>query len=204
MGSTRLRLIALAITAMISTALHNTEAYVQTKTIHKEFDGLKLVVKHRKKPLKPFKQLKDSIIYQESKGNPTIVSSSGFMGLYQIGTLALQDIGMSNKVSLSKFTQNPNCFPPELQHKCFEQIIINNVHYMRNHMKYVGDTIGGVVIDTSALVMGAHGIGQKAVKRFLESNGHVDMKEGNGIPVSFLMRKFHGYHIPVNELKGLN
>ena len=138
--------------------------FMNSITHHKPVFTLKLGTLARQKPKKPsFEDLRNKVIHHESRGDSVVINSYGYMGLYQIGTNALEDIGLSKKVSLSKFRKNPDIFPAELQHRAFEQVIKNNMHYLRNYTHYIGDTIAGVVIDTSSLLMGAHGTGQMAV-----------------------------------------
>lgn len=151
----------------------------------------------RVKSLKSFNLLQEKVIEKESGGDKYIVNSLGYMGLYQFGTLALKDIGMKN-INKNEFLENEY-----LQHRAFEQLLINNARYLRNYTKYIGKNINGVTIDTSSLLLGAHLVGAKQVKRFLKSNGSYIPTDANNVSVVDYMKLFHGYSIDIKSLKGI-
>lgn len=181
---------------LISSFLISTFEPVDTKAsiinhqvlVLSSLKGVKLVPSQ-----KSFSELREEIINQESQGDPTIVNRSGYMGLYQIGELALKDLGYG--ITLREFRSNPNCFPESLQHKVFSQLLQKNWYYLRNYKGFVGDTIKGIKIDTSCLVVASTGAGVKSVKVFLKSKGKIDPTDGFGVPVSVLLRKYSNYNL---------
>lgn len=139
------------------------------------------------------------LIYRESGGDPSIVNSAGFAGLYQFGAPRLADLGVYTPAKNENLrdwegtwdgTFNIPGFPnvktlgdflatPEAQHEAFklheakmDQEIADN-----GFDKYVGQTVNGVLITTQGLHNMLHlgGVGgtRKALKgeTVTDSNG---------------------------------
>lgn len=157
---------------------------------------------------KDFDMFANDIAQKESSGIWTISNRYGYMGLYQIGRLALKDVsdrtddpslkGIHKIVTKSKFDKNPNIFPVELQTKVFREILKNNKAYLRDYYKYIGTVVGGVQITESGLLASAHLVGHRGIKKFLDSNGRVDTKDGNGVKCSTYLKQFSHYNININ------
>jgi hypothetical protein len=62
-------------------------------------------------------------------------------------------------------------------------------------LDYDGKNIGGVDITTSGLVASSHLRGALAVKKFLDSDGKVDLSDANGTKVSDYMKTFAGFEL---------
>lgn len=159
-------------------------------------------VKGDKKSFSSF--LKD-IAQKESKGRWDVSSNSGYLGLYQIGRLALEDVSQKTKnpelkglhitIDKESFDENPNIFPPELQTKVFKQLLRNNKQYLKPYYKYIGKTVGGVEITESGILGGSHLVGHGGVKKFLKSGGAIDITDSNGVKCSEYLKKFSNYKI---------
>jgi hypothetical protein len=128
------------------------------------------------------------IRYSKKSGNPV------YIGKYQFGKIALQDVGLDPEI-INKFKDNPSVFPPELQEKVVKKLIRKNKKYLGKYLDYDGKNIGGVDITTSGLVASSHLRGALAVKKFLDSDGKVDLSDANGTKVSDYMKTFAGFEL---------
>ena len=140
--------------------------------------------------LKEFARIVASV---ESKGDWTAVSSSGlYIGLYQIGDLALKEVGIKN-VSVKKFTRNPGIFPKDAQMLALKKLALVNCTYLETEIKrFDGKRMYGHMITKSGLLGAAHHIGVGRVKQFLYT-GKV-AKDGNGVLMTTLLDKMASIH----------
>lgn len=139
---------------------------------------------------KNFNAFLDDIAQLESGGRYDVVSSLGYLGKYQVGRLALCDIGMEG-ISNDDFINTP-----ELQEIAMRMLLRKNKKYLQSYIgKYNSKRIAGIRIDESALLGGAHLTGVGSVMKFLDSGGVVDPVDGNGIKTSSRIRKFEGYKL---------
>ena len=147
---------------------------------------------------------------RESSDSYTIVNEHGYTGAYQFGKDALIDAGFMDRGgnwtsyarshgvgSWDDFKANSTA-----QDVAFQNLTEQNWKYLRNHFRYVGQTIGGVPITVSGMLAGAHLVGHGAVKRFLNSGGATVPKDGNHVPVTEYMRRFAGYDFIFGNRKG--
>jgi len=126
----------------------------------------------------------------ESGGDPAAVSKSGlYIGLYQIGDLALKEIGWKG-VTVRQFRKNPNIFTQEDQMKALAMITDKNRWYLKRYIAlYSGREVHGYKITTAGLLAAAHHIGARKVKEFLKT-GKIS-KDGNGVKMTFFIRRMH-------------
>jgi hypothetical protein len=127
----------------------------------------------------------------ESSGRYNIVKVKGdYWGRYQIGPIARREIGI-DKISQKEFLDNHR-----LQDGIVTALLIRNKTYLRNYIgEYEGKEIGNIYITQSGLLAGAHLRGHTAVIKFLESNGKIDEKDGNGVLVSKYINYFGNYNL---------
>lgn len=132
---------------------------------------------------------------RESGGDWKIVGgyNDAYIGLYQFGNSALRDI--DSNVRVKAFKKNRDVFPPLEQHKACIALMRNNKRYLKNHYKYIGKTINGVKINEAGLLASAHLVGHGAVKKWLESNGKNEGKDGFGTSLVEYMKLMKGVHI---------
>jgi hypothetical protein len=147
---------------------------------------------------------------RESSDDYTKVNERGYTGAYQFGKAALIDAGFMDRSgnwtsyarshgvnSWEDFKANPAA-----QDIAFQNFTEQNWKYLKNHFSYVGQTIGGVPITVSGMLAGAHLVGQRDLKRFLNSGGAEVPIDGNNVPVTEYMRKFAGHNFIFGNRKG--
>jgi DNA-binding transcriptional MerR regulator len=139
-----------------------------------------------------------AIANRESGGDPTIVNSLGYRGKYQFGEIALKEVGLENKVKLNKFKKNPKIWPESQQDKAMKELMLKNKQHLGEYVsKYNGKKIKGITVTESGMLAGAHLLGPKNVKKFLDSNGTIDPKDGFGTRLSEYLSKFSGYKMDI-------
>ena len=117
-----------------------------------------------------------------------------YIGKYQFGYYAFKDIG-KEPVRHHLFRKNPNIYPESEQDKDMIKLLKKNKHYLRNFMKYIGQEMKGIEITESGMLAASHLVGNVGIKEFLNSDGKVDPKDGNGVPCSSYLKKFAGYQL---------
>lgn len=144
----------------------------------------------------------DAIAQKESTGDPTIVNELGYMGKYQFGKIALEDVGKIKnqeeyKKFLNKFKKNPHkVWPESKQDEAMKKLLSNNKKYLGDYIsKYVGKTKKGIDITLSGLLAGCHLLGASNVKDFLDRG--VVTRDANGTPITEYIEKFGGYNIKI-------
>ncbi|GEM_PF-1650188 len=146
---------------------------------------------------------------RESTNKPNVINKQGYAGLYQMGEQALADIGVykkdgkynndwkgtfvKNEFGISSLQDFLN--DVEKQNKAQVAFKKKQWGYIKHYRleQFVGQTINGQEITTSGLLAGAHLVGVKGLKKYLESNGEQDVKDGNNVSVSEYIRDFADY-----------
>ena len=150
------------------------------------------VIKIKKNEIKKF--LHD-FAQQESSGNPKSINSLGYIGKYQFGTKALEDVGLEH-ITVKKFRANPNIFPEHKQDEAMIKLLKLNRTYLGDYYtKYEDKVIAGVKITRSGILAGCHLVGNGAAKQFLDSNGRIIPRDGNDVPITEYIKKFGGYYL---------
>ncbi|MFM2392569.1 MAG: hypothetical protein RLZZ546_546 [Bacteroidota bacterium] len=154
----------------------------------------------------------------ESNGKWNVANKYGYMGKYQIGKLALIDLGYDtawvNKLQESiymipdtVFTKKDTIvrkfyyfdltmFPPKKQEEVIKKLLNKNeTVYLRKHIKkYVGKEISGVRI-TKAGILSASFLGFGYVDKFLTSNGKINPSDANGHSIKERFLHFENYEL---------
>lgn len=144
---------------------------------------------------KTFDEFLEKLAWRESRGNWKIVNRFGYMGKYQIGKLALKDIGMDS-IKASDFRKDPNVFPEHLQEIAIRKYIKKNKLYLKDCIDcYKNTTVNGILITESSIIGAAHLVGQKNVKEWLDCDGHVKKVDGNGVTIESYLKLFSGYKL---------
>ncbi len=159
-----------------------------------------------------FSAYADALRQRESSDNyKSVTTTNGlsFYGAYQFGSSALIDAGFldakGNWTSLAKSfgvtSFSTFLSTPLAQDAAFENFTEKNFDYLKNYQSYVGKTVGGIVITQSGMLAGAHLVGQRAVKTFLNTNGAIIRADGNGIPITEYMTNYSQYNFtfPANS-----
>ena len=154
----------------------------------------------------------------ESNGKWNVANKYGYIGKYQIGRLALMDLGYDinwiNEVENSiyvipdtivikkdtvvrKFYYfDLKLFPPSKQEEVIKRLLYKiETIYLKPHIKkYVGKEIDGVRI-TKAGILSASFLGFGYVDVFLKSNGKINPADGNGHTIKDRMEHFENYEV---------
>lgn len=142
------------------------------------------------------KKFLNALASSESSMNPKSVNRFGYIGKYQFGKKALEDLGLDDKINAHKFKKNPKIFPEHAQDKAMVDLLKINKDYLGDYINnYVGKVVAGVQITKSGLLAGSHLVGAHAVKQFLDSNGRIIPRDGNDVPVTEYIKKFGGYNL---------
>jgi hypothetical protein len=149
-----------------------------------------------------FDEYAKAIRQRESSGDYTRVNQFGYTGAYQFGKPALIDAGFMDKGgnwtdharsigvdSWDSFKNNP-----QAQDIAFQNFTEKNWDYLRSYFPHVGQTVAGVPITVSGMLAGAHLVGARAVRDFLDSGGTIVRQDGNGVPITDYMRQFAGHN----------
>jgi len=157
--------------------------------------------------LKPYSDFLKKLSFKESSNNWKSIryikrgkrKIAKYVGKYQFGDLAFKDI--KSKIRVHKFLKNPNIWPESQQDKDILKLLNNNRHYLRKRGRfkgykyYIGKVINGINITESGILAASHLVGNKSVRKFLLSNGKIDIADGNGTKCSHYLKEFSGYKI---------
>ncbi len=154
------------------------------------------------------------------------VNQYGYLGRYQFGTAALQDLGYIN--SSGNWTgkngitsQQAFLNSPQVQDQAMQQWVGIMYGYINNAnlQQYIGQNIGGCTVTMSGLLAGTHlkGVGcrpnaggtacatgtnsnsRQGIWIWLASNGAINPTDGNNTPVSQYVCQFGGYQTPYSQ-----
>ena len=167
---------------------------------------------------KKYKDFLDALGFKESSDDYEAENKQHYLGRYQMGEAALIESGNYTRDNTPRkndykgtwtgkdginskqdFLGNPDAQDKAVQAfhgQVWKQIVAYGLD------DYVGKIVGGVKITESGLIAGAHLGGIGKLKQYIESNGKIDLTDGNGVPVSEYVQKFGGYEI--DPVKGLD
>ena len=121
-----------------------------------------------------YDQFFDALGQRESSDNYQAVNTLGFLGRYQMGELALEDVGYYTADGTANNDWQPAHFTgkdgvnskadflnsPAAQDHAIELYMEKQWSYMADLWKYEGQTINGIKITVSGMLGGAHLVGQ--------------------------------------------
>lgn len=173
----------------------------ETKSNYKEFviliDSVKYITED---------EMLEMNAHIESRNRYDVVNRFGYMGKYQLGELALRDVGYSekfirkikNSIKTVKGERvvNIKVFTPHKQKEAIKKYLDKHEnHYLKDEIeKYVGRKINGVKI-TKAGILSASFLGFKKVREYLKSNGSKIPTDGNGHSIEDRMEVFSNYEL---------
>jgi hypothetical protein len=157
----------------------------------------------------------NTLMLRESSGIASARNKYGFIGLYQMGELALDDAGYYNSkdgsyakndwigewrgkdgiYSLQDFLNNPQVQVNAI--KAYHEVIWNK--YLKLFYKYEGKVISGITLTKSGMVATAHLVGQAELKKFLSSEGKYIPRDANGVPGTEYLQSFADYNLDFNQ-----
>jgi hypothetical protein len=132
--------------------------------------------------------------FRESRNNWLSVNLIGCFGEWQFHEATLKYLGYK-KITLKKFQENPNIFPPELQLKALKTLIKVNLSLLMDYEHFIGDSINGVRITKSGMIAASHLGGAGSLQKFLDSKGLIDRKDVLGTSISDYLKKFSYYDL---------
>jgi hypothetical protein len=152
-----------------------------TRTIVKR----EIIIREKQKSMSDFL---NKLGYIESRNNYKIVNQFGYLGKYQLGGKALQQIGI--KVPKEVFLEDE-----QLQETAIRLLLKNNKNTLKNYIcQYDNKTIGGIYITESGILGAAH-LAPQGVIQFLKSNGQKVFKDRNGTPITKYLKELSGYEL---------
>jgi len=134
----------------------------------------------------------------------------GYVGLFQMGESALVDAGYykadgtgkndwtgawtgkNGVTSLEQFKSDPQAQIAAIT--AYHQKVLGYVQSLGLE-RYVGQTVGGVLITESGLIAGSHLVGAGNMAKFLNSGGTIVPKDANHTAITEYIAKFGGYEI---------
>lgn len=122
----------------------------------------------------------------ESNHDYHVINRLGYLGKYQFHKTTLERIGF-NDDQIKDFIDSP-----ELQETAMIKLTIyNNDYILKNKLNiYINKKVGGVKITQEGMLAAAHLRGPYAVKRYLRSNGKVNLDDANGTTVKDYLKQF--------------
>lgn len=133
-----------------------------------------------------FNGFKEAIGFRESSNDYSRVNSYGYLGKYQFGKHALQDIGIHNK---KQFLESA-----EIQERAFIALCSLNKYKLRNYIeKYDGTYMRGVKLTESGMLAASHLLGPGAVINYIKSNGKTIGTDALGTSLIEYLTVFQGY-----------
>ena len=130
----------------------------------------------------------------ESNDNHKVVNRFGYMGKYQFGKSTLKLLVRKGYLEPVDYTEFLN--DVTLQEKAMDALIkCNKIYIYKNKLNlYIGKKINTTKITMNGLLAASHLVGPFAVRRFLETDGRVNKKDGNGTSVVDYLKEFEdGY-----------
>ena len=153
---------------------------------------------------------------RESSGNPSIENSYGYLGLYQMGEMALDDASWYEETSpdtlandwvgawigdapsysvVSKDTFLGNTTGQNAAINSYYDRVWGYILYYNLH-NFEGNVINGIEITRSGLLAGCHLTGIGTLKNYLESNGASVSVDGYGTSIEEYLTLFANYDTP--------
>jgi hypothetical protein len=141
-----------------------------------------------------FTRFVNDLGFSESGNNWLSINQIGCFGEYQFHESTLWFLGY-RKITLKKFQENPQIFPPELQLKALKTLIKVNLLLLNDYEHYVGDTINGIRITKSGMIAASHLGGAGSLQKYLSSNGVINRADLFGTSISDYLKRFSYYDL---------
>ncbi len=160
--------------------------------------------------MKTFEEFLYELAQKESGGNYKVKNWANYLGKYQMGEGALIDAGYYKKKHKGKandwtgqFTGKDGVYSvndflnnPTAQENAQRAYLQKQWSYIKNNAeKYKNKDINGNPVTYSGLLAGAHNSGNGYANIYMKTNGKINHKDGNGVPISEYIDKFSGYDV---------
>ena len=209
---------------IIPVAVKKSQPKTAVKPAHVQVAGAKEPVtskpSEQQNGQRDYCRFKNDLASKESSSRTNVVNQFGYMGKYQMGKKALEEIGVYEPVegekqskdykgtftgkfgitSTTNFLSNVSAQESAmdaLQRAQWRQIQRRNLESYSNMdiCYFDGVTTNSVHVTDSGMLAGAHLLGSGNLAKFLRSEGKTIPKDGNGVPITAYMKKFGGYNI---------
>ena len=192
----KIRLISLFLTAILfglsfppsDLTISPSDDFEYSTSLNYDFEQIKHTVPFIKKDFIGFKEF---LGFFESGSDYKKINRLGYLGKYQFGKSTL-------KVLKIDYLKNNFINEPALQEKAFLMNVMRNKWILRREIRrFNGLMINNLLITQSGIIAAAHLSGPGNVKKFLRSNGQInlDFKDINGTKISDYIRIFKGFDI---------
>lgn len=158
----------------------------------------------------------DALGQRKSTNNYGIENPFGYLGRYQFGEAALgscqlfhgDHLGQKKNDWIGAWLDeaagfNVNSKDDFLSSHQIQEFAIRRFNELQwasiihlNLTKYIGQTVGGILITRSGMLGGAHLVGPGRLKKFLFSNGSNIPVDGNGTEITEYIKLFSSYDVP--------
>ena len=118
---------------------------------------------------------------RESGFNPNVTNRFGYTGLYQFNPSSLKTVNINMKDYKTDVNK---------QHEAALKYGEFNLKVLKDYTKLIGSEFDGIKITKEGLMAAAHLGGAGNVKKFFDSKGKINFKDGNGVPVSSYLKMF--------------
>lgn len=145
----------------------------------------------------------DELGFRESSNDYTVVNRFGYMGRYQLGTLALREIGYMDENgawtdlahTAGIYTRQDFLNSPQVQDAAVRAYHEKTYGYIKalGLDAYVGSTYCGILVTESGLLAACHLVGVVGMQKGLRTGQHV--YDGNHVSAAVYMELFAGYDI---------
>lgn len=157
-----------------------------------------------------YKQFLNALGERESSDNYAAENRLGYLGRYQMGELALIDVGVYTRDGTSANDWKPGYFTGKYgvvskagflashtaQDSAIRAYMVKQWSYISDVWKYEGQTLHGTKITISGMLGGAHLVGQGNERTYLKSGGTTVPHDGNGVAITEYIKLFAGYATP--------
>lgn len=160
--------------------------------------------------MKTFEEFLYELAQKESGGNYKAKNWANYLGKYQMGESALIDTGYYQKKHKGKANDWTGQFTGKDGVNSVEDFLNNPIaqenaqrEYLQKQWSYIKDNaenfknkdIKGNPVTYSGLLAGAHNSGNGYANIYMKTDGKIDHKDGNGVPISEYIDKFSGYDV---------
>jgi len=153
-------------------------------------EELKIVQARQAKELKKYL---DAIGHSESRNNPEVYNSYGYIGKYQFGYAARKSCGYGH-VKFKDFIKDASVWSEKDQEAAMITLMSKNESHLKHVIqKYNGKEIKGITITKSGILAAAHLAGAGGVKKYFRTGSNPS--DAYGTALEDYLLKFSGFNI---------
>lgn len=133
----------------------------------------------------------NALAFSESRNNPKVYNTFGYIGKWQFGVAARKSTGFAH-ITYWKFVKNPNIWSEQDQEIAMRMLVMKNTQHLRDViLKYEGTVIKGKTITKSGILAAAHLAGAGNVKKYFTYS--YNPKDAYGTSLEKYLLKFSGF-----------